>query len=586
MHDCSPYASVKCHFELLGAPLTDTAEINKRLDEVEILVKGNSERNRLRDLLSGQRDIERAYQRLALDRPNGGPRDLAAIGQSLLGLAELFVAIQEAGVEETVRFEGVEDRNELIALGAEIERALEARPPARLGEAPCIKRGYSLTLDALRDGTQLDTQLADLRDRYARQTGKSSLRISKGRQSSASSGWWVEVSKSDGPITTDGFELAETGPGGRLRYRTPELRQLQTYQVDQLERVECLEEELYRALRQRVLTVGPSLIALARGLAEVDLQCALAHLAKDRSWIRPEIYVGDEPCLEIVAGRHPVVEASMASRPQGGVFTANDLQLDGQVALITGPNMGGKSTFLRQTALLCILAQMGSFVPAQRMLLTPVDYLGTRIGAADDLTQDRSTFLVEMAETATLLRQATSHSLLLLDELGRGTAAQEGLALAKAVVSHLQSIGCRCLFATHYAELAELPNLQLLMTRVHHEDGHLIFDHRVVPGVAKHSHAIEVAQMAGIPPTIIAAARNNLAVKTEISTLDPVDVDLGKASNLNLDLSKASTLDPIDVDLSKASTVDSRIRVLVDDLDDLSPRQCQDRLYELRQLLQ
>jgi DNA mismatch repair protein MutS len=507
----------------LSAPLTDAKAIAARLDCIEMFVTDAGLRGEVRDRLKAAPDLARALSRIVVDR--GGPRDLAAIRDGILAASAL-----------AARLDGRKDTpTEIIGAIAALRRpdpAVAAALAAALGdELPLFKRdggfvraGYDAALDearALRDESR--RVVAGLQARYADDTG---IRILKIRHNNVL-GYFVEVTAQHGdklmtPPHNAAFIHRQT-LAGQVRFTTAELGELEAKIANAADRALAMELETYTRLAATVTAATPAIKAAAEALALLDVSAALAQVAVERNYLRPE--VDDTLAFVIEGGRHPVVEQALAQ--DGQPFVANDCDLSpppppfpspqaGRIYLLTGPNMGGKSTFLRQNALIAVMAQMGSFVPARRAHIGIVDRLFSRVGAADDLARGRSTFMVEMVETAAILNQARERSLVILDEIGRGTATFDGLSIAWATIEHLHEANrCRALFATHFHELtalsAKLPRLFNATARVKEWHGDVIFLHEVVAGIADHSYGIQVAKLAGLPAAVIARAKIVLA---------------------------------------------------------------------------
>ncbi|MFO1075376.1 MAG: DNA mismatch repair protein MutS [Geminicoccaceae bacterium] len=489
--------------ERLAAPLTEPAAIAARLDEVEELAAEAELRERLREGLRRCPDLGRALSRLALQR--GGPRDLLAVAQALEQAERLGQAL--AGRPPLAAI--AQGLAPPAGLAAELLRSLSDEPPLLAREGGFVRAGRHAELDelrALRD--QGRRHVAGLEERYRRSTGIASLKIRHNNLL----GYFVEVTASQAAKVPAGF-LQRQGMAGATRYGTAELAELESRIASAGERALALELELFEELRQAVLAAGTAIAATAAALAALDVAAGLATLAVEQRYVRP--LVDDSTAFTVEGGRHPVVEQALA-RSQAA-FVGNDCDLSpGQCLwLLTGPNMAGKSTFLRQNALIAVLAQAGSFVPATRAHLGSVDRLFSRVGAADDLARGRSTFMVEMVETAGILNLAGQRSLVILDEIGRGTATYDGLSLAWAVVEHLHEVNrCRGLFATHYHELtalaARLPRLACHTLRVKEWQGEVVFLHEVTGGTADRSYGIHVAKLAGLPASVLRRAEEVL----------------------------------------------------------------------------
>ncbi|WP_316166282.1 MULTISPECIES: DNA mismatch repair protein MutS [unclassified Bradyrhizobium] len=503
----------------LAAPLTEPVQIGRRLDAVNVFVADSAAREDIRSILRGAPDMTRAMARLSVGR--GGPRDLAALrdgivaaDQALARLSALDQPPQEiasvmAALARPAR-----------ALAEEFARALDEQLPLIKRDGGFVRSGYDATLDEtrnLRDASRL--VVASMQARYADQTGVKALKI---RHNNVL-GYFVEVTAQHGdklmsaPLNAT-FIHRQT-LAGQVRFTTSELGEIEAKIANAGERALNLELEIFDRLCAQALAIGDDLRAAAHGFAMLDVATALAKLAVDDNYVRPE--VDDSLGFAIEGGRHPVVEQAL--KREGQPFIANSCDLSptpghksGQLWLLTGPNMAGKSTFLRQNALIALLAQIGSFVPASRARIGIVDRLFSRVGAADDLARGRSTFMVEMVETAAILNQAGERALVILDEIGRGTATFDGLSIAWAAIEHLhESNRCRTLFATHYHELtalaAKLPRLFNATVRVKEWQGDVVFLHEVLPGSADRSYGIQVAKLAGLPPAVIGRAKSVLA---------------------------------------------------------------------------
>jgi DNA mismatch repair protein MutS len=503
----------------LAAPLTDPPAIAARHDAVAHFVLDAAGRGDVRTRLKAAPDLARALARLVVDR--GGPRDLAAVRDGILAAAELADALEQVG---EIAAELVQAAAALRAPDAAIADALTA---ALADELPLFKRdggfvrsGHDGALDearALRDESR--RVIAALQARYADATGVKALKI---RHNNVL-GYFVEVTAQHGdklfaPPHNASFIHRQT-LAGQVRFTTTELGELEAKIANAANRALAIELVTFETLAATVTAAADSIKEAAEALAVLDVTCALAQLAVERDYVRPEVDASLD--FVIAGGRHPVVEQALAG--DGGPFVANDCDLSppasaaaGRIWLLTGPNMAGKSTFLRQNALIAILAQMGSFVPARAARIGAVDRLFSRVGAADDLARGRSTFMVEMVETAAILNQAGERSLVILDEIGRGTATFDGLSIAWATIEHLhESNRCRALFATHFHELtalaARLPRLYNATVRVKEWQGEVVFLHEVVAGAADRSYGIQVAQLAGLPASVIERAKVVLA---------------------------------------------------------------------------
>ena len=490
--------------EWLLAPLLDLEAIRARQDAVEELSTKAVWREAWAGLLRQVADLERILGRLATGL--GTPRDLAGLGRSLAVLPDLATALEgcRAGRWRTLAapLRGFEP------LAARLQRALVDTPPADLDEGGFIRPGYSDELDALVAlATDGRSTLVDLERRERARTGIGSLKVRYTRVF----GYFFEVTRSNLHLVPEGWERRQTMVGAE-RFVTPELKTFEAQVLGADEKRIGLERGLFDELRDAVLARAGALRAAADALAATDALTSLARVAAENGYCRP--VVDDSDVLELEKSRHPVVERRVSAEP----FVPNDLTLDrtrSQLIVLTGPNMAGKSTLLRQVALTVLLAQAGSFVPASRARIGRVDRIFTRVGASDDLARGQSTFMVEMAETAAILHHATERSLVVLDEIGRGTSTFDGLSIAWAVAEHLHdAIGARTLFATHYHELVELarthPRVRNLSMGVRESAGKVVFLRTVVEGGASKSYGIEVARLAGLPGSVLRRAREVL----------------------------------------------------------------------------
>ena len=503
----------------LSAPLTDVKAIAARLDCIEMFAADSGLRDEARNRLKAAPDLARALSRIVVDR--GGPRDLAAIRDGILAASALAARLdgrKDAPTEIAGAIAALRRPDSALAEG--LAAALADELPAFKRDGGFLRAGYDAALDearALRDESR--RVVAGLQARYAEETG---IRILKIRHNNVL-GYFVEVTAQHGdklmsPPHNAAFIHRQT-LAGQVRFTTAELGELEAKIANAADRALAIELETYARLATTVTASAASIKAAAEALAVIDVSSALAQVAVERNYLRPE--VDDSLAFVVEGGRHPVVEQALAQ--DGQPFVANDCDLSpaasetaGRIYLLTGPNMGGKSTFLRQNALIAVLAQMGSFVPARKAHIGIVDRLFSRVGAADDLARGRSTFMVEMVETAAILNQARERSLVILDEIGRGTATFDGLSIAWATVEHLHAANrCRALFATHFHELtalsAKLPRLFNATARVKEWRGDVVFLHEVVAGVADRSYGIQVAKLAGLPAPVIDRAKVVLA---------------------------------------------------------------------------
>lgn len=504
-------------------PSIDASEIDHRLDAVEELKQQTIAREELRRALSGVLDLERLLSRVTLETAN--PRDLVALAGSLSklpaarGLLVSFAAARLTRLSENV--------DELGDLRRRIERTIIAEPPLSLSEGGAIADNIDPELDELRGLSRNGKQyLAQMEERERQRTGISSLKV----RFNSVFGYYLEISKANLHLVPPDYERRQTLANAE-RFSTPELKQYESKILDAEEKIIEIERRIFAELRAAISAEASRIRQTALALAEVDVLATFAHLASLRNYCRPVF--DDSSDLEIVGGRHPVIEqqelatAAFSGRDiasgagNNSRFVPNDLYLNSSthsILILTGPNMGGKSTYLRQTALAVIMAQMGSFVPASQCRLGMVDRIFTRIGASDNLARGRSTFMVEMTETAAILNTATAKSLVLLDEVGRGTSTYDGLAIAWAAIEYLAArTRAKTLFATHYFELTELAELLAGVKNYHvavkeNASGTgIVFLRKVSPGAADRSYGIEVAKLAGLPEEVIGRAREVLA---------------------------------------------------------------------------
>lgn len=509
----------------LEEPLLDPARINGRLDAVEELTRNEILRGDLRDSLRGVNDVERLVSRCAAGLANA--RDLVGLKDSLKRLPALQELLGRCAADALLALAGrlgaaqagpadvplllAEQRqayaDSVTAIGDLIERAIAAEPPASLRDGGLIRGGYSAELDALRSAsTEGRSWIANLEAEERARTGIQSLKVGY----NAVFGYFIEVTKANLAKVPADYIRKQTTAGGE-RYITPALKDYEARVLGADEKAVELEYSLFVGVRERVAEASGSLLGVARAVAELDTLAGFAETAVRGSYVRPA--VDDSDVVSIRSGRHPVVE-----RIQGGAtFVPNDCVLDceeNQLHVITGPNMSGKSTALRQVGLIVLLAQIGSFVPADAATIGVVDRIFTRVGAHDELATGQSTFMVEMNETASILNNATRRSLVLLDEIGRGTSTYDGLSIAWAVAEQLTRIGCKTLFATHYHHLNELarqhPSVKNYRVAVKEQGDHVVWLHKLVPGGTDRSYGIQVARMAGVPPEVITRAKEVL----------------------------------------------------------------------------
>jgi DNA mismatch repair protein MutS len=557
--------------ERLAAPLAQAEPIRARLDEVESLVADTFRREDVRTALRRCPDLGRALGRLALAR--GGPRDLLAVADALALAGELRRRIADEPALAAVAAR-LEPHHEL---GGRLREALETEPPLLARDGGFVRPGVIAELDelrALRD--QSRRHVAALEERQRTETGIGPLKIRHNNLL----GYFIEVPAAHAARVPPTF-VQRQGMAGAVRYATAELTELESRIASAADRALALELALFEELRLAVLATSGTVAATAGALAELDLCAGLATLAVEQRYVRPQVDGGDT--FLIRGGRHPVVEQSLARASQPFVANDCDLGADRSLWLLTGPNMAGKSTFLRQNALIAVMAQLGSFVPASEARIGVVDRLFSRVGAADDLARGRSTFMVEMVETAGILNLAGPRSLVILDEIGRGTATYDGLSLAWAVVEHLHGVNrCRALFATHFHELtalaAKLPRLACHTLRVKEWRGQVVFLHEVAPGTADRSYGIHVARLAGLPEPVLRRAE---AVLKRLEQGESRSAATTLADDLPL--FAAMLREPAPAAVVEASPVE---RLLAEvDPDQLTAREALDLVYRLKKAL-
>jgi DNA mismatch repair protein MutS len=566
--------------ERLSSPLTGLEPIRLRQSSVSFFLDDAALRSDVRQALRQAPDITRALTRLAMER--GGPRDLSALRDGILAAGRMAALIDRPAIPDEMREACTALRRLDPALAARLEQALGDDLPLMKRDGGFVREGFHAELDetrALRDASR--KVIAALQARYAEETGARTLRIKYNNFL----GYFVEVPQAAGEAFLrepfNALFIHRQTMQDAMRFSTAELSDLESRIASAGERATAIEIGLFDALARDVLAVDADIKAAADALSAIDVAASLAEIAEKRNWVRPAL--ADSLDFAIEGARHPVVEAAL--KAQGKPFIANDCQLSGQadagkILLITGPNMAGKSTFLRQNALIVILAQMGSHVPARAARIGLVDRLFSRVGASDDLSRGRSTFMVEMVETAAILNQATHRSLVILDEVGRGTATYDGLSIAWAVTEYLhEACRARALFATHYHELTaltgKLARLANATVRVTEWDGSIVFLHEVIEGAADRSYGIQVAKLAGLPDAVIERARQVLAELETQERDNPVERlidDLPLFSMAKRQGAAAST------------TPSSPVLALLDAIhpDDLSPREALEALYRLK----
>lgn len=571
----------------LAGPLTDPAEIATRQDSVGFFLDNEILRDSLRAELKAAPDLARALSRIAMQR--GGPRDLLAIAQGLEATARILTQMKSA---EDLPPELASAWRDLAAaphdLGSELNRALDREPPLLKRDGGFVAAGYDANLDELRDLRDASRKvIARLQAEYSEELGLRSLKIKHNNVL----GWFIEVpaGQADKLSADPARFIHRQTMAGAMRFTTTELADLESRIASAGERALAIELEIFDRLAAQLVADSEPVKAAARALAVIDVAAALSKLAQDENYCRP--LVDMTLAFAIEGGRHPVVEQALR-RGGGDTFVANDSNLgpqgkeaSGQIWLITGPNMAGKSTFLRQNALIAVLAQMGSFVPAASAHLGVVDRLFSRVGAADDLARGRSTFMVEMVETAAILNQAGERALVILDEIGRGTATFDGLSIAWAAIEHLHEVNrSRALFATHYHELTalaqRLPRLTNATVSVKEWNGDVVFLHEIIPGAADRSYGIQVAKLAGLPAAVVERAKSVLSQLEEKDRRSPAEtlIDELPLFAAVVQTTKAAATTPV----AKADPVLEALGEI--NPDDLTPREALEALYRLKAL--
>ncbi|MCL3881630.1 DNA mismatch repair protein MutS [Marivita sp. GX14005] len=568
----------------LSAPSCDLPCIAQRHDAVAWCLDTTSPAREMRDALKSVPDIDRALSRLSLDR--GGPRDMAAI-RNALAQAKTISAVLEPHDLPDILARAAADLTGHDDLLARLDEALVADPPLLARDGGFIAPGFDPDLDEARklrdEGRGI---IAGLQSRYAEQTGVSSLKIKHNNVL----GYFIETTaihsqKMLAPPLNETFIHRQT-TANQIRFTTVELSELERRIMSAGTEALELEKRLYSALRDGIMMKQANLGALSAALAELDLATSLADLAADQNWTRPR--VDKSRAFAIEAGRHPVVERALRAE-NGATFIANDCDLTAEddaaaITLLTGPNMAGKSTYLRQNALIALLAQAGSYVPAQSAHIGIVSQIFSRVGASDDLARGRSTFMVEMVETAAILNQADDRALVILDEIGRGTATYDGLSIAWATLEHLQSVNkVRALFATHYHELtslaARLDGVSNSTVAVREWEGEVIFLHEVRSGAADRSYGVQVAQLAGLPPAVITRAR---------SVLDALEAGEREKTAPKALIDDLPLFSAVAQTAAPAPKQDSELEAQIKDLhpDDMTPMQALQALYKLKSLVE
>ncbi len=572
INDCQTAMGGRLLSRTLMQPLRDTAILDERLDATQVLLDGFHE-SPVRLVLKEISDIERVLSRIALG--SARPRDLIQLRQACAQIPFLRHALQPMVSQQQskllIRLN--EELGDFHGLHERLMSAIVENPPVLLRDGNVIAEGFDAELDELRKIRDHAGQfLIDLEIKEREQSGIPTLKIGYNRVS----GYYIELTRAQAEQAPEHYIRRQTLKNAE-RYITPELKAFEDKVLSSESRALAREKLLFEMLLDELREDIGNLQMMSSAIAQIDLLCNFAHQARLRNWSRPKY--SPEIGLKIQGGRHPVVEALSKT-----AFTPNDTQLDYQhrMAIITGPNMGGKSTFMRQTALIALLAYCGSYVPAQAVTLGPIDRIFTRIGSADDLSTGKSTFMVEMTETSQILHHATSQSLVLMDEVGRGTSTYDGLSLAWACVLDLtRRIQCLCLFATHYFELTELASesgIDNYHVTAREVNGNLILLHKVQQGPASQSHGLQVAKLAGIPASVIREAQNRLRILEKQHHTKP--------QSPQPDLFAIEQVETVVERIIEVEKPSAALELLEDiDVDSLSPREALQQLYALKDLL-
>ncbi|TYC54035.1 DNA mismatch repair protein MutS [Rhodobacterales bacterium] len=569
----------------LAGPLVNVDAIQHRHDSVAYFLENEIMREGLRQTLKGAPDMARALSRIALNR--GGPRDILSVAQGLEAARAAADQTASGNVPAEISAARASLEQAPHELGAELVAAIKEEPPLLKRDGGFIASGYSADLDELRSLRDESRKvIARLQAEYSEELGLRSLKIKHNNVL----GWFIETPTAQAEqLSGDPSRFIHRQTmAGAMRFTTTELADLESKIASAGERALAIELEIFERLCQAIIASGEAIKAAAQGLSILDVSAALAKLAQEENHVRPT--VDDSRAFDIRGGRHPVVEQALR-RSGGESFVANDADLGpkaeddiGHIWLITGPNMAGKSTFLRQNALIAVLAQSGAFVPAAAAHIGVVDRLFSRVGAADDLARGRSTFMVEMVETAAILNQAGDRSLVILDEIGRGTATFDGLSIAWATIEHLHEVNrSRALFATHYHELTalsgKLDRLSNATVSVKEWKGDVIFLHEIVPGAADRSYGIQVAKLAGLPPSVVERSKQVLSQLEEQDRRSPTETLIDE---LPLFASLAQTAPRGG---AAAAEPDPVLQSLNDiNPDDMTPREALEALYRLKTL--
>lgn len=576
INDCQTAMGSRLLSRTLMQPLRDTALLDARLDAIQALIQGYHE-SPVRLVLKEISDIERVLSRVALG--SARPRDLVQLRQACAQIPYLRHALQPiVSAQQSALIQNLnEELGDFHGLHQRLMQAIVENPPVLLRDGNVIAEGFDSELDELRKIRDHAGQfLIELEVKERQESGIPTLKIGYNRVS----GYYIELTRAQAEQAPEHYIRRQTLKNAE-RYITPELKSFEDKVLSSESRALAREKMLFEMLLDELRQDIAQLQMMSSAIAQIDLLANFAHQARLRNWARPEY--SPEIGIKITAGRHPVVEALSKT-----AFTPNDTLLDynHRLAIITGPNMGGKSTYMRQTALIALLGYCGSYVPAQTAVLGPIDRVFTRIGSADDLSTGKSTFMVEMTETSQILHHATSQSLVLMDEVGRGTSTYDGLSLAWACVLDLSKrIKCLCLFATHYFELTELSKesgVDNYHVTAKEMNGNLILLHKVQQGPASQSHGLQVAKLAGIPANVIKEAQNRLRI---LEKQQHKNVNLAVQDDLFAPTTSSSEPEVIErvIEVEKPSAALELLRSI--DVDNLTPRQALEQLYALKEQL-
>ncbi len=554
----------------LGQPLLDVASLEQRLDGVQFFVDDAFRRDDAVAALADIADLERILSRV--QRQTASPRDLVALRSSLAASHRLHTVLSNGDAERmswlAMGLKPIADIEDLV------ERAISSEPAGQVGEGSVIREGFSPDLDQIRSlARDARSIIANLEAQERDRTGIRNLRVGYNQVF----GYYIEISRSNLDAVPDHYQRRQTLTNGE-RYITPELKEYESQVLDARERLDQLERALFRQVCAQIADHAEAIGRLAAAIASCDVFVSWANISVRHNYTRPTLREGN--AIRISDGRHPVVERVLDT----GAFVPNDASLDSsdaQIMVITGPNMAGKSTYIRQVALIVLMAQVGCFVPAGSAEISLVDRIFTRVGLQDDLATGQSTFMVEMLETAAILNQATDHSLVILDEIGRGTSTYDGMSIAHAVVEHLHNnprLGCKTLFATHYHELtdlaATLPGVRNYCVAISEEDGQVAFLRRIVAGGADRSYGVHVANLAGMPKAVVNRAQELLA------DLEATDSRVARRGRVARRRNAPSPQLPMPLFGADDALADAVLQV---DIGNLTPLEAINKLYELQE---